>query len=241
MTGYEEDIALWLNEQAALLRARRFADLDVENLAEAVKSVARSLERGIVDHLAAIMSMQWRNVLDREQRPNTSKMMFHRSMIKDIVRDCPSLEPRLADSQVLDHAWNRMLCDYDVDGWDLPERTPWTLDQVLNGVRPSDVLRRRRDEIVRTLAQAGCVNMRVFGSVARGEDREESDLDLLVEVEHSAGGLEFFSVPATLERILGVRVDLLASGGLSERFAHVLAEAIPVDVEGWRSDSLRGS
>ena len=56
MTGYDEDLALWLNEQAALLRARQFADLDIDTLAEEIESAARGLGCEIVDRLAAILA-----------------------------------------------------------------------------------------------------------------------------------------------------------------------------------------
>jgi len=72
-------------------------------------------------------------------------------------------------------------------------------------------------------------NLRVFGSVLRGDDTDGSDLDLLVDplpgtTLFDLGGLQF-----ELEELLGVPVDVLTPGDLPLKFrAHVLSEARPV-------------
>ena len=53
-------------------------------------------------------------------------------------------------------------------------------------MRPSELLKLKRDEILALAAKAGAMNVRVFGSAARGDDREESDLDLLVDWSSTA-------------------------------------------------------
>lgn len=59
----------------------------------------------------------------------------------------------------------------------------------------------------------------VFGSWARGEQRPESDVDLLIEFAEPVGLFEFFEVREKLENVLGVRVDLTTPGGLRPRIA----------------------
>ncbi len=227
MTGHDKDRALWLNEQTALLRARRFNELDIENLAEEVESVVHNREREIVDRLAVILAMLVRNVYDRERRP-TDKMKIHREQIMYVVRGSPSLRPRLEDPQVLDRAWTRMLGDYDAGGWDLPETCPWTLHQVLNGVLPRDVLHRHRDEIVRMLDARGFRNARVFGSVARGEDTEGSDLDLLADADGTVSLFDLNDVHNELLKALGIRVDVVPS---TSRFPERVRAAILGDAK----------
>ena len=82
-------------------------------------------------------------------------------------------------------------------------------------------MRRRRRELVAAAAAHGVRNLRVFGSVARGEDRPDSDLDLLADVPPGMGLLGLGRVEAELEAIIGVQVDLVAAGtmkpGVSER------------------------
>jgi predicted nucleotidyltransferase len=79
------------------------------------------------------------------------------------------------------------------------------------------------------VAAAGASNLRVFGSVARGEDTPDSDVDLLVEVPSGTGLFALLSLEENLQRILHVEVDLATPDSLKPRVrAEVLAEAIPV-------------
>ncbi len=82
-------------------------------------------------------------------------------------------------------------------------------------------VRRRRRELVAAAAAHGVRNLRVFGSVARGEDRPDSDLDLLADVPPGMGLLGLGRVEAELEGIIGAQVDLVPAGtmkpGVSER------------------------
>lgn len=75
----------------------------------------------------------------------------------------------------------------------------------------------------------GLNNVRVFGSVARGEDRPESDLDLLVDVPPGVGLFALARCRHELEALLGVPIDLVPAGDLKPgvaRAAH--AQAIPL-------------
>lgn len=72
-------------------------------------------------------------------------------------------------------------------------------------------------------------NPRVFGSVLRGEDREGSDLDILVDPLPGTTLLDLGGLQVELEELLGVRVDLLTPGDLRTRYREkVLREAIPI-------------
>ena len=72
-------------------------------------------------------------------------------------------------------------------------------------------------------------NPRIFGSVLRGEDKEGSDLDLLVDALPGATLFDLGGLQAELEDLLGVQVDVLTPGDLPPKFRQqVLAEAQPV-------------
>jgi predicted nucleotidyltransferase len=68
---------------------------------------------------------------------------------------------------------------------------------------------RNREEILRIAANHGARNVRVFGSVARGEDRSDSDLDLLVEMEDERSLLDLVGLEQDLEELLERKVDVL--------------------------------
>jgi predicted nucleotidyltransferase len=84
-----------------------------------------------------------------------------------------------------------------------------------------------RPEIVAVAASHGATNVRVFGSAARNEPREGSDLDLLVRMEE--GHSLFDLIALSQEDRLGVSVDVLSESGLSPYLRdRILSEAVPL-------------
>jgi predicted nucleotidyltransferase len=91
------------------------------------------------------------------------------------------------------------------------------------------LLRAKRDEILQICAKYGARNVRVFGSVARGEADEQSDIDLLVEFEPNRSLLDHAGLWVELQELLGVKVDVVSERGLKPRIRQrVLQEAIPL-------------
>lgn len=88
-------------------------------------------------------------------------------------------------------------------------------------------LRGRREEILAVAARHGASNIRVFGSVARGEAEADSDLDLIVDLEEKRSLFDLGGLAFDLEELLGCAVDV----GLDDSFSEgvrdeVLAEAV---------------
>jgi len=79
----------------------------------------------------------------------------------------------------------------------------------------NQLLRTKRDEILRLAAKYGAHNVRVFGSVARGEASSASDVDLLVNMEEGCSLLDLTGLWLDLQDLLGCPVDLLTDGGVS--------------------------
>lgn len=93
----------------------------------------------------------------------------------------------------------------------------------------AELLEAKKDEILRIAAKHGARNVRVFGSVARGEAGPESDLDLLVEV--GPGRTPFFpgGLIADLEDLLGKKVQVVTQEDLHWYIRdRVLEEAVPL-------------
>ncbi len=91
------------------------------------------------------------------------------------------------------------------------------------------LLKAKRDEILRVCAKYGARNVRVFGSVARGEADEQSDIDLLVEFEPNRSLLDHAGLWFELQELLGGKVDVVSERGLKPRIRQrVLQEAIPL-------------
>lgn len=88
-------------------------------------------------------------------------------------------------------------------------------------------LRRHRREIIEIAGQRGAHDVRVFGSVARGEDTEASDVDLLVELDEGVGVVSLAGLRRELAEVLGVEVDVVPEVALKPAIRdEVLAEAI---------------
>jgi uncharacterized protein len=88
-------------------------------------------------------------------------------------------------------------------------------------------VRSRRHELVAAAAARGVRNLRVFGSVARGEDRPDSDVDLLADLPPGLGLFGLGRVQEELEAILGTRVDLVPAQDLKPGVrAHVEHELV---------------
>lgn len=92
-----------------------------------------------------------------------------------------------------------------------------------------EILRSKRDVIHRIAEKHGARNVRVFGSVARGEARPESDVDLLIEAGPVTSPWFPGGLVADLEALLGRRVDVVTERGLMpELREQVLREAVPL-------------
>ena len=70
--------------------------------------------------------------------------------------------------------------------------------------------------------------MAVFGSVARGEATDDSDIDLLVEFEPDSSLLDLIELEEALRTLLGTNVDVISAGALLERDAEIRRDAVPL-------------
>ncbi len=93
----------------------------------------------------------------------------------------------------------------------------------------AEVLKEKRSEILRVAAEHGAYNVRVFGSVRRGEAEPDSDVDLLVSMQKGKTLLDFVGLWQDLEELLGCKVDVISDGGISPYLREqILAEAVPL-------------
>ncbi len=93
-------------------------------------------------------------------------------------------------------------------------------------MKPSEALAVHRDKLLAIAAGHGASNLRVFGSVAKGVDREGSDIDLLVDVRQGTSLFDLVGLQQDFEDALGMKVDLLTEPELHPMLKdRVLAEA----------------
>jgi len=94
-------------------------------------------------------------------------------------------------------------------------------------MRVDELLRERRDKILEVAARHGARNLRVFGSAARGEASDQSDVDFLVEMEPGRTLLDMGGLLMDLRELLGRDIDVVTERGLKARIrARVLKDAV---------------
>jgi uncharacterized protein len=93
-------------------------------------------------------------------------------------------------------------------------------------ITKADILQ-RRDEILAVARRYGASNIRLFGSVARGDATAASDLDLIVHFEPDRSLLDHGGLLMDLQELLGIKVDVIDEDAMRPRFReHVLKEAV---------------
>lgn len=93
----------------------------------------------------------------------------------------------------------------------------------------ADLLEQNRETILALARKRGARNIRIFGSVSRGEDNTGSDLDLLVDFEPGRSLLDLGGLSMDLQNLLHRKVDVITEAGLRERIRRrVLREARPL-------------
>jgi predicted nucleotidyltransferase len=91
------------------------------------------------------------------------------------------------------------------------------------------LLKNKRKDILRIASKYGARNVRIFGSLARGEAREDSDIDILVDLEPGRSLFDLGGLLMDLQKLLAQKVDVVTEKGLRPRIRdRVLKEALPL-------------
>jgi predicted nucleotidyltransferase len=92
-----------------------------------------------------------------------------------------------------------------------------------------DAIKDRRSDVLRILRLHGASNPRIFGSVARGDAKASSDIDVLVEMDSERTLVDLVALEQDLAALFGRRVDVVTDGGISPHLRErILAEAVPL-------------
>jgi uncharacterized protein len=92
-----------------------------------------------------------------------------------------------------------------------------------------EAIRQRREAILEIARRHGAHDIRIFGSVARGDSNESSDLDLLVRFDPDRSLFDQGGLVMDLRDLLGLKVDVVSEGALQGRFGEIVSgEAVPL-------------
>lgn len=93
----------------------------------------------------------------------------------------------------------------------------------------SESVRQKREKILEVAARYGAMNVRLFGSLARGEEKAESDVDLLIEMEDGRSLLDLSHLLQDMEELLGCKVHIVEPEAIHWAIRdRVLEEAVPL-------------
>ncbi len=133
---YDRDIVAWADEQARLLRAGAFAQLDIEHIAEEIEDVGKSERRELRSRMAVLLAhlVKWQYQPERRGNSWRTTIKVQRRGVARALADTPSLKPDLQDAGWWEQVWDDAIANVlrEVELEDLPEACPWPRDRVLD-------------------------------------------------------------------------------------------------------------
>ena len=131
---YEQDFYAWANEQAALLRARRFSEADIENIAEEIESMGRSEKRELLNRLKVLLAHLLKWQFQPTLQGNSWRLTIEeqRREVMDHLADNPSLRAKLPEAMASAYAGAILVAarETGLDRGVFPSACPWSFEQV---------------------------------------------------------------------------------------------------------------
>lgn len=111
MSRYETDVIAWANEQAALIRAGRFDQLDIEHIADEIEDVGKSEQRELESRMSVLLAhlLKWKYQPERRGNSWEATIRTQRTNILRRIKKTPSLKYSLSDTEWWDGVWDDAL------------------------------------------------------------------------------------------------------------------------------------
>ena len=134
---YDRDVILWSSEQAALLRAGRFADLDIEHLADEIEDVGKSEQRELASRMSVLLAhlLKWQHQPERRSKSRENTILHQRGRIARRVAKTPGLQATLREPEWQLDAWldgaEQAEQETGLDRGRFGATCPWPMERVL--------------------------------------------------------------------------------------------------------------
>jgi hypothetical protein len=134
-TSYDKDVILWSQEQARLLRAGRFAELDIEHLADEIEDVGKSEKRELASRMAVLLAhlLKWSSQPEMRSNSWRSTIVVQRKRGALAIKATPSLKAVMRDPDWREDMWLDAIAQVQQETGlaleDLPAACPWTMEQ----------------------------------------------------------------------------------------------------------------
>lgn len=136
VAAYDFDVVAWSLEQARLLRAGQFSQLDIEHIAEEIEDVGKSEKRELRSRMALLLAhlLKWQYQSDYRGNSWRRTIKIQRSGILECLDETPSLKADLKQAAWWSRVWNEgVAIAINETGLDcFPELCPWTFDQIMS-------------------------------------------------------------------------------------------------------------
>lgn len=146
---YETDVVAWSNEQAQLIRDKKFALLDLEHIAEEIEDVGKSEKRELASRMAVLLShlLKWQFQPERQCRSWSQTINDQRIELDYHLDENPSLKNSLEDERWLKMVWAKATSqarqETNLDCF--PVSCPWKMADILtNGWLPGQLSEKKR-------------------------------------------------------------------------------------------------
>ena len=134
-TRYDKDVLLWSQEQARLLRAGRFDELDIEHVADEIEDVGKSEKREFASRMAVLLAhlLKWAASPRIGRIPGGRRSTDQRRRIALAIKETPSLKAVMRNPDWQEDLWldarGQARKEMGLADGDVPEACPWTMDQ----------------------------------------------------------------------------------------------------------------
>ncbi len=133
---YEKDFYVWSQENARLIRERRFSELDIENIAEEIEAMGKRDKRELASRLAVLLAhlLKWQYEADFRSRSWKSTIVTQRAEIDNLLKDSPGLRYKL--NERIDSAYSRAkksaAAETGLSVRTFPETCPYSQKEILD-------------------------------------------------------------------------------------------------------------
>ena len=135
-TLYDDDVVAWAEQQAALIRARHWSQLDIDNIAEEIEDVGKSDKRALRNHMVVLLVhlLKWAYQPVRRGGSWTRTISAQRTAIREASEDSPSLKTLPDNPDWLATTYRRAVwrAEQETGLKNLPVELPWTLGELVN-------------------------------------------------------------------------------------------------------------
>ena len=134
-TSYDKDVILWSQEQAQLLRASRFSELDIEHLADEIEDVGKSEKRELASRMAVLLAhlLKWTRQPEIRTKSWRATITVQRKRIALALKATPSLKSVVRDRDWQEDVWLDAVAQAQKETGlaadELPEACPWAMEQ----------------------------------------------------------------------------------------------------------------